>query len=297
MASFDVVGIGYNTIDHVYVAPRPAVFDTKQRVTSYFRQPGGQVPTALVALQSWGLRCAYAGPFGDDEGGRLQRDSLERAAVDLRHSVLRRGVASETSFIAVDAVSGERTIHWHRPDELRLTATEVAGALAGGARAVLTDAADPELARVVASRARAAGALVMLDVDEPGRHAGELLAHSDAVIVSGDFPQRLTGERNLAAALRRCAHMGPRLVVATLGGGGAMACAAGRVHHQPAERARVVDTTSAGDIFHAACLYALLRDWPLPRTLRFAAVAAALTCEKLGGRAAVPTLREIEDRA
>jgi sulfofructose kinase len=293
---FDVVGIGYNTVDHVFVTPRPAIFDRKQRVADYFRQPGGQVPTALVALQSWGLRCAYVGPFGDDEGGRVQRDSLAAAGVDLRHCAVRTGVASETSFIAVDAVTGERTIHWHRPAGLRLRREDIDDAIPRHTRALLMDAADVELAIALARQARAAGALVMLDIDEPGGRCADLLAHCDAVIVSGDFPQRLTELSDLGAALRRMGRMGPRLVAATLGAGGAMACAGGRLHHQPPVAARVVDTTSAGDLFHAGCLYGLLRGWTVPRGLRFAAVAAALTCEKLGGRAAIPTLRQIEVR-
>jgi len=293
---FDVVGIGYNTLDHVFVTQRPAVFDRKQRVADYFRQPGGQVPTALVALQVWGLRCAYVGPLGDDEGGRVQRDSLAAAGVDLRHCAVRDGIASETSFIAVDAVTGERTIHWHRPAGLRLRREDIDDAIPRHTRALLLDAADVELAIALARQARAAGALVMLDIDEPGDRCADLLAHCDAVIVSGDFPQRQTELSDLGAALRRMGRMGPRLVAATLGAGGAMACARGRLHHQPPVPARVVDTTSAGDLFHAGCLYGLLRGWTVPRGLRFAAVAAALTCEKLGGRAAIPTLRQIEAR-
>ena len=47
---FDVVGLGFNTLDHVCVVPRPPQLDTKQRMRRYLRQPGGQIPTALVAL-------------------------------------------------------------------------------------------------------------------------------------------------------------------------------------------------------------------------------------------------------
>ena len=40
----------------------------------------------------------------------------------------------------------------------------------------------------------------------------------------------------------------------------------------------VVDTTGAGDIFHAGFIYGLLQGWPLERQLDFACAAAALNC-------------------
>jgi sugar/nucleoside kinase (ribokinase family) len=52
----------------------------------------------------------------------------------------------------------------------------------------------------------------------------------------------------------------------------------------------VVDTTSAGDVFHAGCIFGLLQGWHLEAVLRFAAAAAALECTRLGGRAAIPSL-------
>jgi sugar/nucleoside kinase (ribokinase family) len=61
----------------------------------------------------------------------------------------------------------------------------------------------------------------------------------------------------------------------------------------PAFPVCAVDTTSAGDLFHAGCIYGFLQGWPLERSLRFAAAAGALECETLGGRAAIPALQRI----
>ena len=291
--AFDVVGFGFNTVDHVCVVDRPRL-DGKTRARDYRVLPGGQVPTALVALQRWGLRTAYVGPLGDDAGGRLQRVSLHEAGVDLRGVRPRPGIGSHTSLILVDAVTGERAITWHRPPALALRADVLDPALCAAGRALLLDAADADTALPAAAAARDAGRLVMLDVDEPGPRTRALLAHTDAAIVGDGFPQRHTGVADLGAALRRMAAEGPRLVVATLGPGGALACHGGRVEHVPAVRVPVVDTTSAGDCFHAGALYGLLHGWEAPRALRFAAAAAALACTRLGGRSSVPELAEVE---
>jgi ribokinase len=55
----------------------------------------------------------------------------------------------------------------------------------------------------------------------------------------------------------------------------------------------VVDTTGAGDVFHGAYLYGLLRGWDLARTAEFAGATAALKCSGLGGRAGIPRLAEV----
>ena len=292
-AAFDVVGFGFNTIDHVCQVERPQLADGKARARSYLQLPGGQVPTALAALQRWGLRTAYVGPLGDDAGGTLQRAALEADGVDLRGTRLRSGVGSHVSLIQVDAVSGERAIHWHRPAELALRGDEVDCGLLASGRALLLDADDLDTALLAADAARAAGALVMLDVDEPGPRTTTLLALTDAAIVADGFPQRHTGAADLGTALRRMAAEGPRLAVATLGAGGALACWDGRLHHVAAHRVPVVDTTSAGDCFHAGALYGLLAGWPIAQALAFASAAAALACTKLGGRTSIPALAEI----
>jgi sulfofructose kinase len=289
---FDVVGFGFNTLDHVCVLSRPVRPDAKQRLGHYLKQPGGQVPTALVALQRWGLGTSYVGPLGDDEGGRLQRASLEAEGVDVSACRVRDGVASQLSVILVDQVTGARTVLWQRPAELALRIAELDRSRLTAGRALLMDAGDIEVAVEVAGWARAAGCLVMLDVDEPGPRTRDLLAVSDVVIVPGDFPERLTGKRDLRAALGAMADLGPSLVAVTLGEGGVLACHGGRVEHVPAFPVPVADTTSAGDLFHAGFLYGLLQRWPVGDTLRFAAAAAALECNRLGGRDAIPTLAE-----
>jgi sulfofructose kinase len=84
-----------------------------------------------------------------------------------------------------------------------------------------------------------------------------------------------------------------RLAAATLGHDGVLAWDGKHLLHTPAYRVPVVDTTGAGDIFHAGFIYGLLQDWPLERQLEFACAAAALNCTAVGARGGIHPLEDI----
>ncbi len=295
-ADLDVLGVGHGTEDHVCVVARAPVGGGKVRVREYLVQPGGQVPTALVALQRWGMRTAYIGAIGDDDGGRRQLASLRDEGVAVDGCVTCVGVPSQRSFITVEASSGERAIQWYRDGRLRLRTVDVDLAVPVRAGALLLDGEDFEVSIEVARVARRAGARVMLDADEPRADAHELLAVTDVAIVPAEFALQFAGTADLAAALRRMCESGPTTVVATLGADGAIALASGIEHRQAAFPVEAVDSTSAGDVFHAGFLYWSLRGDDTGGALRFAAAASALTVARLGGRASIPTLDAVRDR-
>jgi sugar/nucleoside kinase (ribokinase family) len=61
-----------------------------------------------------------------------------------------------------------------------------------------------------------------------------------------------------------------------------------------AYRVPVVDTTGAGDIFHAGFIYGLLQGWPLDRQLDFACAAAAMNCSFAGARGGIQSVEAIK---
>jgi len=287
---FDVVGFGLNSVDHLCVVERHPRLDSKQQLLTYDVQPGGQVPTALVALQRWGLRTAYVGGFGDDAGGVMSRAALITEGVDLSAAIVRSNTRQQVSVILIDAVSGERSVLWERVEDLVLRSGELRGETLTAGRVLLMDAVDMPAAIDAARRAKEEGMLTVLDTDTPAVGIDELLRLTDVLIVGAEFPARLTGLADLRAALRAAAKRGPWFVGVTLGPGGALGYGGGEFHYVPAFRVPVVDSTGAGDIFHAGSIYGLLHGWSVPETLRFAAAAAALKCEKLGGRPGIPAL-------
>ncbi len=93
-----------------------------------------------------------------------------------------------------------------------------------------------------------------------------LLPFVDYPVTSKEFPVDATGEKNLLKALPQLQRKyGSRAVCATIGVDGALAWDGTRFWYAPSYKVRVVDTTGAGDLFHAAFSYGILHHWDRPR--------------------------------
>ena len=83
-------------------------------------------------------------------------------------------------------------------------------------------------------------------------------------------------------------------LVVTLGKRGALSAHGSEMLRVQAPSVRTIDTTGAGDIFHAGFIYGLLQGWSLPRQLDFACAAAALNCTASGARGGIGPVEAIE---
>lgn len=292
-AAIDVVGVGLNATDTVFPLSRFPDPGSKVEIRSASVLLGGQVATAIIACQRWGLRTRYIGKLGDDHAARLHRAEFRKSGVDA-HLVSARGCASQQSFIMVEE-SGERTILWKRDPRLTLRPQDLQKEWITSARVLHLDGHDTEAATVAAGWAREAGVPVVADLDELYPGVEHLIENIDHLIVSRNIPQQLTGETDLRVSLPRIqARFGNRLTAATLGCDGVLAFDGRSFCYRPAWHVEAVDTTGAGDLFHAGYIYGLLHEWPLPRTLEFACAAAALNCTAIGARGAIQPVPQIE---
>lgn len=290
----DIVAIGLNATDTLIRVPRFPAFDSKTKILSSSLLPGGQAATAAVACRRWGLRSRYVGKIGDDAAGRLQRDEFAREGVET-HLVEVPDCASQLAFIIVDQCTGERTILWQRDDRLDLQPEELPQDWIRGARLVHVDGHPCAPAAAAARWAREAGAVVTADLDNLYPAVEELLEHVDFMIGSHDFPERLLGTPDLFTSLPKITRrFGCRVAGATLGRDGVLAWDGTGFHYCPAFRVETVDTTGAGDVFHAGFAYALLRGDTLPVILEFSCAAAGLNCTALGARGGIRPVGEIE---
>jgi sulfofructose kinase len=289
----DVVGVGLNATDTLIPLPRYPVCGSK--VPFHFASvlPGGPVATAVVACQMWGLRTRYVGKLGDDPAGALHRAEFARLGVDT-HLPIATGCPSQQAFILIDD-SGERTVLWKRDERLTLKPEELERKWITEARALHVDGHDTAAAATAAAWARAVQIPVIADLDDLYPSVEDLLPHIDYLITSRDIPGRLLSEPDLLESLPALRdRYNCVLTAATLGHEGVLAWDGKNFHYAPAYRVDTVDTTGAGDVFHAGFIYGLLQGWPLQHQLEFACAAAALNCTALGARGGIHCVEEIQ---
>lgn len=289
----DVVGVGLNATDTLIPLAHFPERGAKVEFRSASVLPGGQVASAMVACQQWGLRTRYIGKVGDDAAASIHATEFLRTGVEA-HLFTSTGCPSQQSFILVDG-SGERTVLWRRDERLALRPEELRREWIVNARALHVDGHDTAAAALAAEWARAAGVPVIADLDDlyPGVEA--LLKNVDYLITSRNIPARLTKEEDVCKSLPAVREkLGCALAAATLGQDGVLAWDGAAFHYAAAYRVDPVDTTGAGDIFHAGFIFALLRNWPLQKQLDFACAAAALNCTAVGARGGIPSVQTIE---
>lgn len=294
LSKVDLVGVGLNATDTVIPLSHYPARGSKVEFGTADVLPGGQVATTVVACQHWGMQTRYVGKLGDDSAATLHRTAFVDAGVETQLITVPE-CASRQSLILVDA-DGERTVLWRRDQRLDMPAAELNREWIVNARVLHVDGYDTAAATLAAGWARAAGIPVVADLDEIYPGVEDLLEKIDYLIVSRDFPCRLMGETDLEKALRQMQRRyGGVLTAGTLGEDGVLAWDGKQFHHTSAYRVPVVDTTGAGDIFHAGFIYGLLQDWPLDRQLDFACAAAALNCMAVGARGGIQTVEIIEN--
>lgn len=285
---FDAVGLGLNSVDLLCLVDRFPEFNTKGALREVSRQGGGQAATAMAALARLGMKTAYIGAVGDDEEGAFSLESLRGEGVNVEGVAVQPGRASQFAVIIVQREGdgeerGGRTIMWRR--EVMLGPEEVSENIVKSGRVLHLDGHSIEAEIKAARWAQEAGIPVSFDAERVLPGTEELVSLTDHLVASEDFPAAFTGLDEPAAALRKIRSAGPRVAAMTLGSRGALAYDGERFYESPGFPVEAVDTTGAGDVFHAGYLYGILQEFDLPRTLQFANAVAALSCRNLGGRA------------
>jgi sulfofructose kinase len=290
----DLVGVGLNATDTLIALENYPERGSKVEYSSSRVLPGGQVATTVVACRRWGMSTRYVGILGDDTATALHREAFSRAGVEAELIIIEGGTSPQ-SLILVDG-GGERTVLCRRDPRVALKPADLDREWIVNARALHVDGYDTAAATVAAGWARDAGIPVIADLDELYPGVERLLENVDYLIVSRDIPCRLMEEPDLEMALRQMQRRyGCRLAAATLGENGVLAWDGKQLLHIGAYSVPVVDTTGAGDIFHAGFIYGLLQNWPLERQLDFACAAAALNCSAVGARGGIQTVEAIEE--
>jgi len=292
-----VVGIGQSSLDHLFIVYSFPERNTKQEVTKWTVAGGGPVATALVSLSRLGINCNYHGIVGDDKAGEKIINSLQTENINTEGVIKKPDSLSQVAFIAIDAKRGERTIFWQRPSGNPLVPQEISDNSLDKINFLLLDGLMSEISVYTANKARKRKIPVMLDAGSVREGMIELAHLCDYVVCSEEFAREFTESRDTFDAEKAIMHMksfGTKATTITLGEKGSITLCGDETFYTPAFNVDVVDTTGAGDVFHGGYIYGLLQNWNIQIAVKFASAFAALKCRKIGGRAGIPGLEEVE---
>ena len=195
----------------------------------------------------------------------------------------------------VDERTGERVVLWDREPSMVLRPEDVLPTLLASARLVHVDDTDAAVALRASRLGREAGAIVTSDIESADASGVELISSVSVAIFASHVPQALTGETDPARALRALRQRHDAMLCLTRGEHGSMLLVGDDLYEVPAFQVTAVDTTSAGDVFRAVMIYALLRDEQPEMLLRWGNAAAALACTRRGAMDSVPTLEQVQE--
>ena len=292
--------VGHASVDHHFEIEAFATQPTKTPAKSYRQIAGGMAANAALSLAKLGLPVRLIGRVGDDEAGVFLQHALsELGVIQLLEKV--PGGHTSVSSVVVDA-RGERQIFNHRGDALT-KAHALSTRQLQGAQAVLTDPRWGDGAAAALIWAKENDVLGVLDADvAPIEVLQRLVPLAQWAVFSEPglqayAPQATSRQQALAMAL----DAGAPSAMVTLGEQGVVWMhAKERVLYKQASFAvQAVDTTGAGDVFHAALTFALSE---LPRghnlaqekqSIAFACAAAALKCTQRHGALGAPTRAQV----
>jgi sugar/nucleoside kinase (ribokinase family) len=293
---FDLLCLGGSSVDLVLRVPHLPDGDEKLLADLVGRLPGGLVANAACAAARLGLRTSWVGFLGDDEGARMLLADFARFGVDTSDAVQIPGFSSDFCVILLQP-SGERSI---------LVVNTLPGLppFEGNLERILTQSAvvytlpySLDWFEDLASKVHAAGNRVAVDIESSAPLSGAqlhtALGCSDVIFCSQDGLALATGSRDPQTGANFLLGLGPELVVVTQGARGAWAITRQTSIFGPAFPVQPVDTTGAGDCFHAAFLSRFLQGEPLEACLSFANAAAAISVQQVGARAGLPTQAEV----
>jgi sulfofructose kinase len=290
-----IIIIGHSALDRVYRITAFPAKPTKVRALEHIESGGGTAANAAAAVARLGGAAGLWSRVGDDEAGHKIVRSLEAAGVDTSHILQLEGTKTPTATVIVDG-AGERLVVSEddhvmpmSPDWLPLDSIASAGA-------VLSDLSWLEGTIAAFSKARDEGVPTLLDVDLGGGHLLTQIVHlTDYVILSAPAFERFTIGADRNERLAGLIAGGARHAGVTLGAKGySWKRRDGPDGHQAAFPIEAVDTTGAGDAFHGAFALALASGCSDEECARVASAAAALKCRRLGARAGLPTLSELD---
>ncbi|MDX8127507.1 PfkB family carbohydrate kinase [Methylomonas sp. OY6] len=281
----DVLCIGHASYDLVFSVQHHPGADEKIVADDLLGCGGGPAANAAVTVAKLGGKAGFCGYLGNDVYGDSHLRELQDHGVDSRWVV--RGASPTPLSTVLVKPNGQRALINYKGQTSALTATAIDfDGLA--AKVLLFDGHEPHISvRCLEQLSKP----IPTVLDAGSLHDGTraLMTKVDYLVCSEKFALQYASDENLA--LSKLAQLAP-VVVITLGERGLIWQRGQEQGNLNAPPIVAIDTTGAGDAFHGAFAAGLAKGLNWMELLRYASVAGAFCCSRMGARPGLPSLSE-----
>lgn len=294
--TMDILCIGHAAYDLTLPLEEYPRENEKYTIKKSIESGGGPAANAAYLLSKWGVKTGFIGLIGGDIYGQRILNEFRKVGTDLSLLKIEENYATPFSTILVHKKNGSRTIiNRKAPYQEKKIESKVFKKFYP--KIILMDG--HELHASLQALETFPKAISILDAGSLRESTKMLAEKVDYVVASEKFIKQyhkienFHGIQDYERVIKEQKKDCPGQIIITLGEKGLIYEEEGNVFKMDAYKVKAIDTTAAGDIFHGAFTYGMLKGFSFVKNLKFSSIAAALSVEKLGGRPSIPDLNKV----
>ena len=264
----------------------------KYRIENTINCGGGPANNAAHLLSLWGVNTYFAGVIGNDENGKKIKEEFKNANINTKFLEINKENETAMSFILINSKSGSRTIFTKRSSKMKLTKE-----ISIKPNLILIDGQELEASKKALENNP--NAISIIDAGRINAEVIELAKMVDYVVCSKYFAEEFTKikinlkDKETLKKIFNKLENNFKNVIITVEEKGTLCKVNNVVKLIPSIDVKELDSTGAGDVFHGAFAYCLLKKFDLEKSIKIANIAGAISVTRLGGRYSIPSLKEV----
>ena len=263
---------------------------------------GGKGANQAFALTRLGADTEMIGMVGDDNFGKAFIETFKKAGTKVSNIMISSKIGTSIASILSNYQAENKIVVMHGANfEFNAKELKKVESVLKNSDLVITQLElKPEIEEAIIKLCAKYKVPVQLNPAPAYKLSKEVLSKLTYITPNDLELSILTGMKtdtleNAKKAVKKLLSMGPKNVISTLGGNGAMIGDKKGVRHIPGFKVKVVDTVGAGDAFNGGFAYAISKGHNIDEAVRFANAVGALAVTKQGAFPSMPNLKQVND--
>lgn len=287
-----VAVVGSINMDMTVTAERIPLKGETLKGENVYYIPGGKGANQAVAMAKLGAEVEMFGCVGDDVAGKRLLDNMESVGVSTKHIRVISGIPTGLAVITVGDQDNTIVVVAGANERVdKAYVDSIREELLACDFVILQHEIPQETVEYVIDLCHKNGVGIVLNPG-PARPVRQEIIDKVSFLTPNEHEAVILFGTELST--EELLKKYPEKLVITQGSRGVSTCLkSGEVLHVPARKAKVVDTTGAGDTLNGAFTMEIAKGSGIQEALQFANIAASLSTEKFGAQGGMPTYEEV----